>query len=53
MRRSYREGGGMVDLVKIGPEKGECFEGVGEGRVFFSIGKNKVRKRRGIILDEI
>lgn len=25
----------MVDLVKIGPEKGECFEGVGEGEGIF------------------
>lgn len=42
MSRSYRRG--MVDLVKIGPEKGrECFERVLN---FPPIGKNKIGRER-------
>lgn len=42
MRRSYRRE--MVDLVKIGPEKGrECFERVLN---FPPIGKNKIGRER-------
>lgn len=37
----------MVDLVKIGPEKGESVSGVLER------GKNKIGRRRGMILDGI